>query len=73
MNVDSFKDYADKQREMGCNPTPESWWHEWLSETDRAFIISRLQDSDARYTRAYGLAKVWKLIPERQQNMLVNV
>lgn len=73
MPVDSFKDYADKQHGFGEKPTPEGWWHQWLSESDRSFIISRLQESDARYVREYGLAKVWSRIPERQQNILVNI
>lgn len=73
MTVESFKDYANKQREMGQNPTPESWWNEWLSEHERSFIISRLQMCDARYIREYGLAKTWRAIPERQQGILVNV
>jgi hypothetical protein len=71
--VDSFKDYADKQRGFGEVPTPELWWSQWLTESGRGFIISRLQESDARCVREYGAAKVWRRIPERQQNMLVNI
>lgn len=73
---DSWNDFAKlypEMREGYTEPSPEAWWNQWLSETDRGFFGSRLQESDRRLAFEYGLSKTWKLIPVRVQELIKQI